>query len=341
MSKKLTRCLILMLSICLLLPGLALMEEETGIVEAVDEAVVAVETETVVEADAALPEADTAPALPEDVEPAAEAEEPEAKEIPAAPETVSVEEGDEAVEEAIPEPEAAVEAPALAATAPAYTLDLSGVTKTNNTSGTGRVKLAGGTAPEQALYARVTWVYTLSNEDSFAYCAMKNVVFSEGEGTFNMVSPKAPYGATLDAVQVALVDDPEADGKGTYTAFATARIQGNVEPPKPTAAPTPQPTAVPTPVPTPAPTVAPTAVPTPVPTAVPTPVPTPAPTLKPTVGPTLVPGNYAYIGNASTGKFHLSWCSSVSEMNDENKVPLSSRDEAISKGFEPCKRCNP
>ncbi len=103
-----------------------------------------------------------------------------------------------------------------------YTLDLSGVTKTNNTSGSGKVKIS-GTNPGKALYARVTWVYTLSNGDSFAYCAMKNVVFSGSSGTFNMVSPKAPYGATLDAVQVALVDDPEADSKGAYTSFATAK----------------------------------------------------------------------------------------------------------------------
>ena len=103
-----------------------------------------------------------------------------------------------------------------------YALDLSGVTKTNNTSGTGMVTVSGG-EPTAALYARVTWVYTLSNEDSFAYCAMKAVKRQDEALLFNMVSPKAPYGATLDSVQVALVTDPDADAKGSYDALATAR----------------------------------------------------------------------------------------------------------------------
>ncbi len=104
-----------------------------------------------------------------------------------------------------------------------YELDLSGVNKTNNTSGKGILKVTQGNQPVEGLYARVTWVYTLSNDDSFAYCAMKTVVVGEDGITFNMVSPKAPYGATLDAVQVALVTDEFADGKGTYDALATAR----------------------------------------------------------------------------------------------------------------------
>ncbi|MCI6795717.1 MAG: hypothetical protein MR581_07085 [Lachnospiraceae bacterium] len=40
-------------------------------------------------------------------------------------------------------------------------------------------------------------------------------------------------------------------------------------------------------------------------------------------------------------KFHRADCSSVGQMNDSNKVPFSSREEAINAGYEPCKRCNP
>lgn len=49
----------------------------------------------------------------------------------------------------------------------------------------------------------------------------------------------------------------------------------------------------------------------------------------------------SYIGNKNTKKFHYAGCSSVADMNPGNKVALSSRDEAISAGYVPCKRCNP
>ncbi|MBR3187532.1 MAG: hypothetical protein IKF59_05805 [Lachnospiraceae bacterium] len=49
----------------------------------------------------------------------------------------------------------------------------------------------------------------------------------------------------------------------------------------------------------------------------------------------------AYIGNKNTKKFHRSSCSSVSSMNESNKVGFNSRSAAISAGYEPCKRCNP
>lgn len=102
-----------------------------------------------------------------------------------------------------------------------YSINLTDVTKTNNTAGKGTVTAANGNLGSTLLYARVTWVYTLSSGDSFAYCAMKTVEMDNG--SFNMVSPKAPYGATLDSVQIALVTDPYADASGTYTALATAR----------------------------------------------------------------------------------------------------------------------
>lgn len=48
-----------------------------------------------------------------------------------------------------------------------------------------------------------------------------------------------------------------------------------------------------------------------------------------------------YIGNANSYKFHEIDCPSVDQMKDSNKVFLVSRQEAIDKGFKPCKRCNP
>ncbi len=49
----------------------------------------------------------------------------------------------------------------------------------------------------------------------------------------------------------------------------------------------------------------------------------------------------SYVGNANTGKFHVSSCSSVNKMSEKNKVFFSSRDEAINQGYVPCKKCNP
>lgn len=48
-----------------------------------------------------------------------------------------------------------------------------------------------------------------------------------------------------------------------------------------------------------------------------------------------------YIGNRNTKKFHYPACSSVNQMNESNKVSLSSRNEAVDNGYVPCKRCNP
>ena len=103
-----------------------------------------------------------------------------------------------------------------------YAIDLSNVTKGAETRGTGSVTLTGN-EEVPALYARVTWVYELANGDSFAYCAMKEVKSAEEALTFNMVSPKQPYGATLVDVQIALVTDAEADASGSYNALATAK----------------------------------------------------------------------------------------------------------------------
>lgn len=49
-----------------------------------------------------------------------------------------------------------------------------------------------------------------------------------------------------------------------------------------------------------------------------------------------------YIANTNTMKFHYPSCSSVDQMNPSNKMEFSgSRDELISQGYVPCKRCNP
>ena len=79
--------------------------------------------------------------------------------------------------------------------------------------------------------------------------------------------------------------------------------------------------------------------------------PKPTATLKPTNKPSSSGSNKSsgssgssggsYIGNKSSKKFHYSWCSSVGKMKSSNKVSLSSRSDAISKGYEPCKNCNP
>lgn len=48
-----------------------------------------------------------------------------------------------------------------------------------------------------------------------------------------------------------------------------------------------------------------------------------------------------YIGNSNSMKFHRSTCENVQDIAPYNIVKLSSREEAISKGYVPCKACNP
>ena len=49
-----------------------------------------------------------------------------------------------------------------------------------------------------------------------------------------------------------------------------------------------------------------------------------------------------YIINTNTGKFHYPECSSVDKANDQNKKEVyDSRENLITKGYEPCGRCNP
>lgn len=51
--------------------------------------------------------------------------------------------------------------------------------------------------------------------------------------------------------------------------------------------------------------------------------------------------NDPYVGNKNSHKFHYPWCSSVADISEKNKVTFTSREEAISEDYKPCKRCNP
>ena len=57
--------------------------------------------------------------------------------------------------------------------------------------------------------------------------------------------------------------------------------------------------------------------------------------------PAATPTFYMYIGNRRSKVFHKSTCSSVNDMNENNKVALNSREEAINLGYSPCHNCNP
>ena len=48
-----------------------------------------------------------------------------------------------------------------------------------------------------------------------------------------------------------------------------------------------------------------------------------------------------YNGNKKTKKFHYASCSSVKDMKEKNMVELNTREDAIEKGYVPCKNCNP
>ena len=54
------------------------------------------------------------------------------------------------------------------------------------------------------------------------------------------------------------------------------------------------------------------------------------------------PQGTAYILNTNTKKFHYPSCSSVNQMKDKNKQAYTgNREDVISQGYAPCKRCNP
>ena len=56
----------------------------------------------------------------------------------------------------------------------------------------------------------------------------------------------------------------------------------------------------------------------------------------------VAPTTASYIANKNTKKFHYPSCSSVQNMKEKNKVYYEGlRDDLISQGYDPCKKCNP
>lgn len=49
----------------------------------------------------------------------------------------------------------------------------------------------------------------------------------------------------------------------------------------------------------------------------------------------------SYVGSSNTGKFHELSCRWGQKISEKNKVTFSSRNDAISQGYQPCKVCNP
>lgn len=53
-------------------------------------------------------------------------------------------------------------------------------------------------------------------------------------------------------------------------------------------------------------------------------------------------GSTSYVANRNTKKFHYTYCNSVKQMKEKNKVYFDGdRQELINKGYVPCKNCNP
>ena len=49
-----------------------------------------------------------------------------------------------------------------------------------------------------------------------------------------------------------------------------------------------------------------------------------------------------YVANTNTRKFHYPTCSSVKDIKPNNRSDRTcTRDDLLSEGFVPCKRCNP
>ena len=72
------------------------------------------------------------------------------------------------------------------------------------------------------------------------------------------------------------------------------------------------------------------------------PAPKPEPTPEPEPGSQAAAPEVTYIVNVNTDKFHYPECSSVDQMSEKNKLEYTGmRDELISRGYDPCKRCNP
>ncbi len=54
-----------------------------------------------------------------------------------------------------------------------------------------------------------------------------------------------------------------------------------------------------------------------------------------------IDGEISFIANSNSMKFHKSTCQYAKKIKDINKVVSNNRDELISQGFVPCKKCCP
>lgn len=113
--------------------------------------------------------------------------------------------------------------------------------------------------------------------------------------------------------------------------YATGNSQSAEKPVEPTNPPTPKPEAEPTQAPAPKPTQEPAPKPEPKPD--PKPVPTQAEN---------VVGAKDYVLNRNSKKFHNPECSSADAIKPSNRLDKKdTRDNIISQGYDPCKRCTP
>jgi serine/threonine protein kinase len=53
------------------------------------------------------------------------------------------------------------------------------------------------------------------------------------------------------------------------------------------------------------------------------------------------PGEFPFVGNKESGRYHRASCSYVNSMAQRNRIPLKSRDGAELEGFRPCGACLP
>ena len=53
------------------------------------------------------------------------------------------------------------------------------------------------------------------------------------------------------------------------------------------------------------------------------------------------PGDYLYVGNSNTMKFHNPDCRYVDQISDDHLAYFKTRQDAINAGYVPCKVCNP
>ena len=74
----------------------------------------------------------------------------------------------------------------------------------------------------------------------------------------------------------------------------------------------------------------------------PSPLVTPVPSPSPAPSPSPDPDEPTYILNLNSKKFHYPYCRSVEQIKPKNyEAFFGTREEAIARGFDPCKICNP